>query len=462
MPAVRSFFLLAATALLSSAAASPSALPHDTHDHDHSVRRALPNTWYHPEDHPVHALFRRADEKTDGATYAAIGSPEWSAGYPPDKVDTAALPKAWTDALNAALESGKIPKDVPVAKLIPNQNPVYPDGLDPLGEVVCSATYKCRNKGDLWDAPEGVFASSFDDGPTEVSPELYDFLKQNNVITTHFMIGKAILASPAGFKQAFEDLQSDIAVHTWTHPYMTTLTNEEVLGELGWTMQLIHNSTGGRIPKYWRPPYGDSDNRVRAIAKEVFGLTTVIWNQDTEDWSIGSPGGATRPEVDANLQKWITGPKSPGLVILEHELNNNTVGAFIQAFPLIQQNGWKFESLARIDGGSVYQNAEDSLADVTPASVGIAVEEPASSSPAGSPSGSASSSTPSGSGAPAGNNSGGKTSNGSSANGSGSSSAPTGKPTGAGAAQEPNGAASVLASGLLTAFSALLAAFVLS
>lgn len=23
------------------------------------------------------------------------------------------------------------------------------------------------------------------------------------------------------------------------------------------------------MPKYWRPPYGDSDNRVRAIAKEV-------------------------------------------------------------------------------------------------------------------------------------------------------------------------------------------------
>lgn len=34
-------------------------------------------------------------------------------------------------------------------------------------------------------------------------------------------------------------------------------------------MQIIHESTGGRIPRYWRPPYGDSDNRVRAIAKEV-------------------------------------------------------------------------------------------------------------------------------------------------------------------------------------------------
>lgn len=61
---------------------------------------------------------------------------------------------------------------------------------------------------------------------------------------------------------------------------MTTKTNEEVLGELGWTMQIIHDSSGGRVPRFWRPPYGDTDARVTAIAKEVFGMTTVIWNQE--------------------------------------------------------------------------------------------------------------------------------------------------------------------------------------
>lgn len=45
-------------------------------------------------------------------------------------------------------------------------------------------------------------------------------------------------------------------------------------------MEIIHNSTGGRVPKFWRPPFGDSDNRVRAIASEVFGLTTLMWNQE--------------------------------------------------------------------------------------------------------------------------------------------------------------------------------------
>jgi chitin deacetylase len=70
------------------------------------------------------------------------------------------------------------------------------------------------------------------------------------------MIGVNILNNPDQFQMASDTLNDDIAVHTWTHPYMTTLTNEEVLGQLGWTMEIIHNSTGGRLPKYWRPPYG--------------------------------------------------------------------------------------------------------------------------------------------------------------------------------------------------------------
>ena len=34
-------------------------------------------------------------------------------------------------------------------------------------------------------------------------------------------------------------------------------------------MLLIINSTEGRIPKYWRPPFGDVDVRVSDIAREV-------------------------------------------------------------------------------------------------------------------------------------------------------------------------------------------------
>ncbi|KAI0677523.1 hypothetical protein C8Q78DRAFT_94630 [Trametes maxima] len=455
MPSVRSFFALAATALLSAhAAAAASAFHDDHHDHEHSVNKRLPGSWDHPEGHPAYALFRRGDAPTDGATYAAIGTPEWSANYPKQKPDPAQLPKAWTDALDAAVKAGKIP-DIPPSTL--NGNPVYPNGLDPNGDVVCSATYKCRNKGDLWDAPEGVFAASFDDGPLDTSAPLYQFLKDNKVTATHFMIGSNIMWNPNEFKMAFEDLQSDIAVHTWTHPYMTTLSNVDVVGELGWTMEIIHNSTGGRLPKYWRPPYGDSDNRVRAIAKEVFGLTTVIWNQDTEDWSIGQPGGSTRDKVNSDLQTWITGPKSPGLIILEHELTNNTVGAFIQAFPLIQQNGWKYMSLAQLDGSDVYQNSPSSTGQVTAGSVGVPVDD---SSDAQSSSGAASG-TSSGGSKPSQTSGGSSASSGPSGSGSAATTSNTAKTTAA-AANNNNAAASTLGSGLLTSLSALVAALVLS
>lgn len=57
-----------------------------------------------------------------------------------------------------------------------------------------------------------------------------------------------------------------LAVHTWTHAHLTTLSDLEILGELGWTIQIIHDLTGV-VPLYYRPPYGDVDNRVRALAK---------------------------------------------------------------------------------------------------------------------------------------------------------------------------------------------------
>jgi Polysaccharide deacetylase len=114
----------------------------------------------------------------------------------------------------------------------------------------------------------------------QASPFLYDFLQANNISATHFMIGIQILAFPDYFTTAFDTLGNDLAVHTWTHPWMTTLSNLDVLAQLGWTMQLMHDSTGGRLPRYWRPPYGDNDNRVLAIAYEVFGLRPILWNQE--------------------------------------------------------------------------------------------------------------------------------------------------------------------------------------
>jgi peptidoglycan/xylan/chitin deacetylase (PgdA/CDA1 family) len=108
---------------------------------------------------------------------------------------------------------------------------------------------------------------------------LYGFLQAKNLKATHFFIGKNILAHPDLFWVAFDVLEDDIAVHTWSHPYLTTLSNKEIFAELAFAMKIIHESTGGRLPRFWRPPYGDTDRRVHAIAN-LLGLTAIVWNQE--------------------------------------------------------------------------------------------------------------------------------------------------------------------------------------
>jgi peptidoglycan/xylan/chitin deacetylase (PgdA/CDA1 family) len=244
-------------------------------------------------------------------------------------------------------------------------NPTYPAGTNPNDPIVCSATYKCKHPDDIWDAPDGYVGISFDDGPTEFSPPLTAFLRDNKQPATHFVIGRAILGNPTNFLEILGTEGQDIACHTWNHPYLTTLSNTDLLAQFGWTMEIIRVSSGGLVPRYLRPPFGDIDNRVRAVAKEVFGLETVIWNQDAEDWSINTKGGITQETYAKSMTGWLTGPKSPGLMVLEHESSAATVQAFISNYPQIKANGWKSGSVVQIisDKGA-YQGGPPSNADV--------------------------------------------------------------------------------------------------
>jgi peptidoglycan/xylan/chitin deacetylase (PgdA/CDA1 family) len=45
------------------------------------------------------------------------------------------------------------------------------------------------------------------------------------------MIGINIIQNPTAFQVAF-NAGHDIGVHTWTHPYMTTLSNLDVLAQV--------------------------------------------------------------------------------------------------------------------------------------------------------------------------------------------------------------------------------------
>ncbi|KAI8333822.1 hypothetical protein BC941DRAFT_379551 [Chlamydoabsidia padenii] len=228
----------------------------------------------------------------------------------------------------------------------------YDSSADPDCWWSASGCTKPKHQGvdaDIVNCPTpGDWGLTYDDGPLTsdggewAEPNLYDFLAQhNNQKAALFYIGSNVIQAPAAAQRALADGHT-ICVHTWSHPAMTTQSNVQVVAEFYWTLRAIKEVVGV-TPKCWRPPYGDVDDRVRAIATQM-GMTTVIWDQDTNDWNMPGSGGGNLPPatVDGYFEGWIEARKNgtdnqTGHIILEHELNNATVSMAEKWLPQIQQ-----------------------------------------------------------------------------------------------------------------------------
>lgn len=79
----------------------------------------------------------------------------------------------------------------------------------------------------------------------------------------------------------------------------------------------------------------------------------------------------SQPDNRHILTVTFTGPKTDGIMMLQHEVTDLSVKIFMDIFPLIEQKGWRYESLAQVLGdGMAYQNAASSSSDdVTPMNV---------------------------------------------------------------------------------------------
>jgi peptidoglycan/xylan/chitin deacetylase (PgdA/CDA1 family) len=111
------------------------------------------------------------------------------------------------------------------------------------------------------------FCQTFDDGPTDATPTLLDFLDSVNQKNTFFEIGSRIIVNYPSTQREYAS-GHEIAVHTWSHPDLTTLTPEEVYAELAWTIYAIHSAIG-QTPKLFRPPFGSINNVVRQVAAQL-------------------------------------------------------------------------------------------------------------------------------------------------------------------------------------------------
>ncbi|KAI6112578.1 carbohydrate esterase family 4 protein [Pisolithus sp. B1] len=184
---------------------------------------------------------------------------------------------------------------------------------------------------DITACPDQLtWGVSFDDGPAFYSKQLLDYLSSINVTSTFFVVGSRVVERPQVLIEEYMT-GHEIAVHTWSHRPLTMLTTEQVVAELGWTRKAIKDVIGV-TPTLMRPPYGDIDDRVRAISLAM-GMVPVIWTRtpsgatfDTNDWKVaggvvnGSQSFATFQAILNNATLLDT-----GFIVLEHDLYPQTV-----------------------------------------------------------------------------------------------------------------------------------------
>ena len=212
-------------------------------------------------------------------------------------------------------------------------------------------------------------ALTFDDGPGRVTPYILDMLHKYGVKATFFCLGCCIDKNTAdkniitqGNKVKYvagseivkraNDEGHLIAVHSYNHLALPELTDEETLkNELSRTKKII---TGliGKTPVYFRPPYGNINDRVNNVAKAL-DLKIILWNCPSADSSTETAiildGPLKYKYGPLDLYNNIVKKVENGSIILchdghsgTHDANSGILLALDRAIPELQQKGFNF------------------------------------------------------------------------------------------------------------------------
>ncbi|KAI9310792.1 hypothetical protein BX666DRAFT_2021540 [Dichotomocladium elegans] len=245
-------------------------------------------------------------------------------------------------ALYNSIDWSKAPK-IPVRRKTPDGSIDLSgyDSSDPdcwWSATTCTAPKYANTNPDIYSCPEPeTWGLTFDDGPNCSHNAFYDYLEKQKLKASMFYVGSNVINWPYGAMRGVRD-GHHIAQHTWSHDLMTTLSNQEVLAELYYTQKAIKMVTGV-TPKYWRPAFGDVDDRVRWIATQL-GLTNILWNLDTDDWAAG----LTEPveKIKKTYEDFITMGTNgtfakSGNIVLMHEIDATTMDMALEYLPKIQK-----------------------------------------------------------------------------------------------------------------------------
>lgn len=235
----------------------------------------------------------------------------------------------------------------------------------------CNAECDCNDGGLTVQTcvSKGDWANTYDDGPSQFTPTVINTLKKyNDTKAMFFVIG----ANVCGNQQQLIDTVNaghEIGVHTWSHPRLTSITNEEIIAEIKYTEEIIVALTGV-TPKYMRPPFGNMDARVKFILDKM-GYTAVHWTgtADTDDWNFNyvpdTPANeqAATTAVLGKVDAYIAADKGAknGTISLEHDIARIPTSLADPVLAKIVAGGWNTVPVTKCLSVNSWVRGNDSL-----------------------------------------------------------------------------------------------------
>jgi peptidoglycan/xylan/chitin deacetylase (PgdA/CDA1 family) len=144
--------------------------------------------------------------------------------------------------------------------------------------------------------------------PDEYDEKVIEVLLREKTPATLFLSGRWVEKNLETVKFLAAQPQFEIANHAFWHPHLLEKDDDRILRELKRTQAIIKKTTG-RTPRYFRPPYGEVDERVAAIAQKA-GLVTIQYDIASGD---PDPGLSAR-----RIMRGIAQEAKAGSIIVFH------------------------------------------------------------------------------------------------------------------------------------------------
>jgi peptidoglycan/xylan/chitin deacetylase (PgdA/CDA1 family) len=193
------------------------------------------------------------------------------------------------------------------------------------------------------DRSKPVLALTFDDGPSESTPQLLEALDRYRVPATFFMCGQNVRRCPEIAREVAAR-GHELGNHTDSHPRLDFKSPRFIYREMAAAQETIQETTGVN-PRWFRAPYGVRWFGV-GPAQQLLGLRGVMWTVIGRDWRWPA----------ARVSDLVLNRAANGGIICLHDGRgvrtapdiSATIEAVEYTIPRLQERGFEFLTLTQI------------------------------------------------------------------------------------------------------------------